>query len=465
MPSLRSACLALLIFACSASGQVSPSAGRFALLDAALDANARELLLPGISAALIERGRLVWTGTRGWADIEAHRPVTPATPFNIASLTKPMSAVMLMQLVERGRLSLDTPMLRYDPSFTDPRITVGHVLSMSSESDPPGQAFNYDGNIYGQLGSVLAAVTGETLAQSFSARLIAPLGLTRTSPGAVATDERGMSGERIAHYRAINARLATPYNIYGGVEPVPALPPDPEPNAAANVVGTASDYARFADAVLHDRLLGRATRERMWTAAVNARGERLPYAYGWFAEDYRGHRLIWHYGLYDNAYSAIALIVPERELVFVALANGSGLSGHSGIDPIEGNAMACAVLVAFVDPALPCAGLAAANVARWRARIRPPLPEIASDPATLPRYVGVYRRPNGAEANVLVDQGGLWWQSSAGRHRLAQVGPDRFVMKADNRIMLFLFDEGGRVTRIDVTFPGDPNTYAVPRLR
>lgn len=465
MPSLRSAFLAFLMIAFSGCALAPPSQGRFAPLDAALDTNARELMLPGVSAALMENGRLVWTGTRGWADIETHRPVTPATVFNIASLTKPMTSVMLMQLVERGALSLDTPMQRFDPAFTDARITVGHVLGMTSQSDPPGQAFNYDGNIYGQLGSVLTGVTGETLAQAFSARLIVPLGLALTSPGAVAAGERGLSAERIVHYRGINARLATPYNIYGGVEPVPTLPPDPEPNAAANVVGTASDYARFAEAVLRDRLLTRATRESMWTPAVNARGDRLPYAYGWFAEDYRGHRLIWHYGLYDNAYSALALIVPERELVFVALANGSGLSAHSGIDPIEGNAMACAVLVEFVDRALPCAALAAANVARWRSRIAPPLPEIASDPAALPRYAGIYRRPNGAEASVLVAQGRLWWQSSAGRHRLTQVGPDRFVMKADNRIMAFVFDGGGRVTRIDVTYPGDPNIYVVPRLR
>lgn len=61
-------------------------------------------------------------GARGWADIEAHKPITPDTPFNIASLTKPMTSVMLMQLVERGQLSLGTPMQRYDPSYKDARV-------------------------------------------------------------------------------------------------------------------------------------------------------------------------------------------------------------------------------------------------------------------------------------------------------------------------------------------------------
>jgi len=80
-------------------------------------------------------------------------------------------------------------------------------------------------------------------------------------------------------------------------------------------------------------------------------------------------------------------------------------------------------------------------------------------------YAGVYRRPNGGEAAVLVDQDRLWWQSPAGRYLLTQVAPDRFVMKADNRIMAFVFDDKGNVTRTDVTYPGDSNTYALPRLR
>jgi CubicO group peptidase (beta-lactamase class C family) len=459
----RVACLALLVICLSSCAHAPPRSDRDGRLDALLERQARELILPGVSAALVERGQLVWTGAKGWADVDARIPVTPETPFNIASLTKPMTAVLLMQLVERGALSLDTPMQRYDPAFTDARITVGHVLAMRSQGDPPGQQFAYSGEIYGTLGGVVSRVTGETLAQAFSTRLFDPLRLVRTSPGDLTADAQGLGAERRRRYQSIFGRIARPYNMYGGVEPVAAIPPDATPNAAANVISTASDYARFADAVMRRRLLGQATLAVMWTPAVTPSGERLPYAYGWFVKEYHGHRLIWHYGYYDNAYSALALIVPERELVFVALANGSGLSGHSGIGGIEGNVLACAVLVEFVDAALPCAEAAAANVARWRAQIPPARREMTSDPADLKRYAGTYRRPAGGEATVFVDQGRLWWQSSAGRYALTQEAPDRFFMKADNRTMVFVFDDQGRVTRIDVTYPGDPKVYVVPR--
>ena len=127
--------------------------------------------------------------------------------------------------------------------------------------------------------------------------------------------------------------------------------------------------------------------------------------------------------------------------------------------------MACAVLIEFVDPALPCAATAAANAARWRAEAAPGEPEIASDPAMLARYAGVYVRPTGGEVSIDLDQGRIFWHSAAGRLPLTQVAPHRFVLKADNRIMVFVLDAQGRVTQIDITYPGDTTPYVVRRTR
>lgn len=458
-------CLAAVLIVVASSGVIA-APNRSAPLDAMLDREMRELAMPGVSAAMMDHGKLVWTGARGWADKAKGIRITKDTPFNVASLTKPMTGVVLMQLVDDGKLSLDTPMQRYDPSYKDPRVTVGHVLTMTSQADPPGDAFQYDGSVYGTLKSVVKGAAGEELGKAFSSRLFEPLGLKQTSPGslAAASDREGLSPELIEQYESIMKRLATPYNVYGGTELVKGIPPDPQPDAAANVVSTASDYARFADAVMRGRFLKPATLKAMWTPAVTSKGEVLRYAKGWFSEVYHGHRLIYHYGLYSNAYSAVLLIVPERELVFVALSNGGALSAHNGIDPIEGNALACDVLVHFVDAKLPCKATAAASVAKWLAQIPPAPPEIASDPATLARYAGPYRRLQGDVGMVLLDQGRLWWKSPAGRFKLVQVGPDRFVMKEDNRTMTFVLDEKGQVTRADVTYPGDPNTYVLPRI-
>jgi CubicO group peptidase (beta-lactamase class C family) len=467
MMDLRSGCSVVLAIALVGCGQQKKPPGasesRFEELDAMLAAQREALVLPGMSAALMVRGEVVWTGARGWADVEARTAMTPDTPFNIASLTKPMTAVMLMQLVERGELSLETPMQQFDPAYTDVRVTVGHVLSMTAQSDPPGEAYAYDGNVFGTLGAVLTSVTGETLPQAFSERLIEPLGLAHTAPGHIGDDAAGLDAERIAHYQSISARVAHPYNVYGGVEIVPAMPPDPTLDAAANVIATASDYARFADAVLRGRLVEAPTLEAMWTPAVTSSGERLPYAYGWFVEEYEGHRLIHHYGYYDSAYSALVLIVPEEEIVFVALANAGGLAGHNQIVGVEGNVVACAVLRELVDATLPCAEAAAGHVETWRSQFPPAPPEIAVDPATLPRYTGTFALPSGGTGDVVVEQDRLWWKSRAGAYQLTPIGPDRFVLKAASRVIDFVF-EGDELVRVDVTLPGDPNTYALPRV-
>jgi CubicO group peptidase (beta-lactamase class C family) len=456
MSALRSACFALLA-ATLISSAASARPDHFAALNAALETEARDLMLPGVSAAVVENGRVVWTRGFGWADIEAHAPVTPRTTFNIASLTKPMTAVMLMQLVQRSELALDTPMRRYDSNFTDERITVGHVLSMTSESDPPGQRYNYNGNIYAELGHILTSQGGHSLPEVFARRLIEPLALRDTAPGPVAPNAGAFSRAERARFAAIMARLAQPYRIYAGRETVRAVPPAPELDAAANVVSTASDYARFAASAADGRLLGAEAMARMWTPVTNAAGERLPYAYGWFVEDYRSHRLIWHHGYYPNAYSALVLIVPERRLVFVALANADGLSApFYWTEGVEGNTLACAFLRTYVDAALPCADVAAAAVARWRAGIPAPRPEIASDPAQLQRFSGAYRFDSGTVVTIIAEGDRLWWRSpSGGRYQLFQEAGNRFFMKADDRQLAFVSDaSSGQVTHIDLTIQG-----------
>jgi CubicO group peptidase (beta-lactamase class C family) len=461
---MRHIIIGLIAITLSGCATAPPRDERFAQLDAMLETQARDLPLPGVSAALMLRGEIVWTGVQGWADTERRLPVTPDTPFNIASLTKPMTGVVLMQMVESGQLSLDTPMQRYDPNFTDPRITVGHVLSMRSESDPPGEGYSYNGNPFGMLNTVIMGAAGETLAQAYSTRIIEPLGLQQTSPGSLAADAQGLSAERVAHYESVMAREAVATNMYGGVEPIATFPVDPEPNAAANVVSTASDYARFADAVMRGRFLNQVTLDAMWTLPVNSRGEQLGYAYGWFVGDYQGHRVVYHYGYYPNAWSAVMLIVPERELVFVALSNGHGVNAGNGIGPIEGHVMACSVLRAFVDAALPCAETAQANATRWRAQLPAAEPEVAIDPAQLPRYAGAYRRSDGYPVQVVIAEGRLWWQNEYGRYALTHIGQDRFVRKMDNQVNTFVFDDAGRATQINVTNPAYPETHVLPRL-
>lgn len=95
--------------------------------------------VPGLALAIIENKEIVYANGFGKTTLEPHGiPVTPETLFRFASVTKPMTSTLVMQLVEQGKLDLDTPVSHYSSElrFSEPtaadRLTLRHLLSHSS---------------------------------------------------------------------------------------------------------------------------------------------------------------------------------------------------------------------------------------------------------------------------------------------------------------------------------------------
>lgn len=86
-------------------------------------------LQSGYVAMFARDGRVVHATTAGYADIDAARPMELDTRFRLASMTKPVTAVAAMQLVERGRLGLDDPVSKYIPVASDLRVATSHDAS------------------------------------------------------------------------------------------------------------------------------------------------------------------------------------------------------------------------------------------------------------------------------------------------------------------------------------------------
>ncbi len=90
---------------------------------------------PGISAAVSVNGEIVYSGGVGYADIENSVPATENTVYRIASISKPVGAIGLMQLYEQGKVKLDDPITEYIPSFPEKEkgiVTVKHILTHTS---------------------------------------------------------------------------------------------------------------------------------------------------------------------------------------------------------------------------------------------------------------------------------------------------------------------------------------------
>jgi CubicO group peptidase (beta-lactamase class C family) len=120
---------ALALVACSApagnpaTAAPEPLAQTLASFEVDLDALRQELKIPGLCAAVVKDGQLVWARGLGFADVENRIPATPETPYHLASVTKPFAATVIMQLVQDGKLSLDDPVSRYGVTLGGMSVT------------------------------------------------------------------------------------------------------------------------------------------------------------------------------------------------------------------------------------------------------------------------------------------------------------------------------------------------------
>lgn len=206
------------------SGRVTSvaAAGPGAPDDAGLRSVLRSALAQGAPGAMVrvDDAGTVHQLSEGVADRATGRAITTADRFRVGSVTKSFSAVVLLQLVDEGKLSLDTPVNTYLPGLLpDDRITVRHVMShrsglydytndMFAQTVPgfesvrnkvfsyqdlvrlslkhaltnaPGAAYSYSNTNFVVAGMLIEKLTGNPVATEYQNRVFGPLGLTDTS--------------------------------------------------------------------------------------------------------------------------------------------------------------------------------------------------------------------------------------------------------------------------------------------
>src|SRR5688500_9836470 len=237
--------------------------------------------IPGMSAAIACDGAVRWSSGFGSADVARNVPATPQTVFHIASLTKTFASIVLLQLVDEGRISLDDPVFDYGVELAGD-VRVRHLMSHTSDP-PPGAAFRYDGDRYALLDSVVHRADGQPFAGAVLQRVIAPAGLTRTAPSSLVGD--GIDGV------AIRAALAQGYD--GGGRPI-AYPA--HVGVAAGLLSTVLDLVAYAAAIEEGRLYPPGGSALAFTPTRATSGAELPYGLGWFVEPRTGGTIVWHFG-------------------------------------------------------------------------------------------------------------------------------------------------------------------------
>lgn len=370
----------------------------------------KQYRIPSLTCAIVYNNQVRYTGAFGYSVPEEKRRATVTTPYRIASLTKPMMSLLILELVRDDSLSLDDHIGEHLPNYAklcgkfsrsssyyyeDYCCQPGcynplrYHLSHRALGRPPGNEFMYNSPLYDLTLPVLENVAQQPYPERLKERIFWQAGMEQTAVCQCPEDSAG--------FAPLYANLAPPYqidDITGALQRHP--PPWPlEPSASAGIVSNVKDLARFDIALNTGQLIERQWLDSAWTPPITPEGDTLFYGLGWFTQWRHEPNLYWHYGWLLEGYSSLYLKVPDRELTLILLANGEGLSEEFLLwkGDVRTSPFADAFLHLFVDDPLPS----------WRKLIRmePSLPddwpqtreEEAAHRQALARAFGEYKPP------------------------------------------------------------------------
>jgi CubicO group peptidase (beta-lactamase class C family) len=298
--------------------------------------------VPGAAIVVVDHGRVAFMRGYGLADLETKTRVTERTSFRLASLTKPFTAMAIMQLVGDGRLRLDDRVRDILPDVPayGRQIRIRHLLSHTSglrayqdfvpESStrhvkdrdvlallrrtdalmfPPGSAFRYGDSGYALLALVVEEVSGQSFGRFLNDRIFAPAGMSSTlvwEPGGRAVPERalGYAPTRSGFGLADHSNTST-------------------------VLGDGGVYSSVRDLVAWDRaldahaLVAAPLQQLAWTPAELNDGTKTRYGFGWFIDRDPGGSVVFHRGE-TSGFSNFIVKYPERRLTVIVLTNRRG---------------------------------------------------------------------------------------------------------------------------------------------
>ena len=325
----------------AAQQQQIPAFNRYevlSVLEVYLESLRQQSAIPGMSAAIVRGGTILWERGFGYANTTNRTPATADTPYLVGDLSSTLASVLLLRCVEERRLELDQPVRRYGLSFQEPDVTLRQLLSHTS-TEGPGGTFAYSPERFAQISTAIEYCAPQPYRKSVAHRVLNRLAMVDSVPGTdlinpdLELPEGLFDPSDLERYRRVLGRLAVPYRVDSkGRADRTTLPPAGI-TAAAGLVTTVRDLAKFEGAIvpvpdseLQTGLLLQETLDAAWTPATNRAGLATPMGLGWFVQQYRGQKIVWHFGHVPNAYSSLVIRVPAYDLTFILLANSDRLN-------------------------------------------------------------------------------------------------------------------------------------------
>ena len=314
--------------------------------DALLKENIQKHGMVGLVAGVYKDGKVLWKNGAGYRDREAKIAANHQMLNRTASISKPMTAIAILQLFEQKKLGLDDPVQKYLPYFPEKKqgtITIRHLLhhisgigayqkrknAFSTKNYPtlkdamevfmnrrllskPGEAYHYTTYGYVVLGAIVEKASGMTYRDYMKKNIWDKAGMTNTD---VEVFGQSYDNKAKLYRKTRKGKVTTDTNTDLSIK-VPG----------GGIQSTVEDLLKFGQAILEHKLIKPATFKMMVTPSViKKRGN--PYAMGWFVygrKDQPSGLCIGHSGSQSGT-STQLLIYLDKKIVVATLCNTAGV--------------------------------------------------------------------------------------------------------------------------------------------
>lgn len=337
-----------LLAVCLSAAALAQSAKKIARIDSALTALYQRELFNG-TVLIAEKGKVLYKKAFGLKNFQANEPLTTASSFNLASVSKQFYAMMTMMLKEQGKLNYDAPVRQYVPKFPYPTVTVRHLLNQTSglpeyfeiamarmtlldtltnasmmdilaEVKPPlvfqpGERWEYCNTNYTTLASVIEAVSGMTADKFLKQYITTPLKMNDTY---------------IYHLKMKSFPASRVFGFHweGGTRVVDDLIRFDGIVGDGNVYSSAEDLLKWDQALYTEKLVKKATLQEAFTPGKLNNGKATQYGFGWGINE--PGKKVSHTGGWVAFRTVINRYIDKNQTVIVLGNSGDGY-GHPAV--------------------------------------------------------------------------------------------------------------------------------------
>jgi CubicO group peptidase (beta-lactamase class C family) len=298
--------------------------------------------IPGVTLAVAVDGQIVYSEGFGYADLEQRVPVWPTTKFRIGSVSKSLTSVALVQLVEQGKIDLDAPVQKYVPSFPDKgavittRLVAGHLAGIRHYKDdefliqkhydnvldglrifqddplvsPPGKEFHYSSYGFNLVSAVIESASKENFLTYMHNNVFVPLGLRST----VADQPSEIISQRAHFYDKPKDKpeenapfVDNSYKWAGG-----------------GFLSSSEDLVKFGSALLQPGFLKPESLRLLFTSQKTTDGKESGYGMGWFVGKSESGQRIYHHSGGSVGGTSQLILYPDAHVVVAMICNFGG---------------------------------------------------------------------------------------------------------------------------------------------